>query len=71
MHVTGEYTPGWKGWRFNRPIVAWAAGVTADATRVATCRRMLFGEEGMPVGTGFIPKRCIVFETLAMVDERS
>ena len=65
MHVTGEYTPKWKGWRFNRPIVGWAAGVTADATR-GNVQRMLFGEEGMPVGTGFIPKRCIVFETLSM-----
>lgn len=60
MHVTGEYPPGWKGFRFNRPIVAWVAGKSASAVR-DTCQRILFGDVGEEeFGLGLIPQRCIL-----------
>lgn len=33
MHLTGEYPDWWQGLRFNKPIRAWAASVTAESTR--------------------------------------
>ena len=57
MHLTGEYPDWWDGKRFDRPIVAWACGETADAVRDNPQRVLL----GLPkqIGTGLIPKRCI------------
>jgi hypothetical protein len=31
-HVTGIYPSWWTGLRFDRPILAWACGLTADKT---------------------------------------
>jgi hypothetical protein len=31
-HVTGVYPSWWTGLRFDRPILAWACGLTADKT---------------------------------------
>lgn len=33
FHLTGCYPPWWQGTRFDRPISAWAASVTREATR--------------------------------------
>lgn len=55
MHLTGEYPKWWPGLRYNRPIVAWAAGESANATR-DNVQRMLLGKPGQ-LGTGMIPKR--------------
>ena len=57
FHLTGEYPDWWNGFRFNRPITAWAAGVTADAVR-DNPQRVLLGQSGRE-GTGLIPKRCL------------
>lgn len=57
MHLTGEYPSWWKGLRFDRPITAWAASVTGDATR-DNCQRVLLGRPKQ-IGTGWIPKRCL------------
>ena len=57
MHLTGEYPDWWTGWRFNRPITAWACGVTGDAVR-DNPQRVLLGQTGLE-GTGLIPKRCL------------
>ena len=57
MHLTGEYPEWWDGWRFERPITAWAAGRTGDATR-DNAQRILLGQVGR-LGTGLIPKRCL------------
>lgn len=32
-HLTGKYPEWWSGYRFDRPIKAWAIGITGDSTR--------------------------------------
>lgn len=56
-HLTGEYPDWWTGKRFDYPIIAWATGETAEATRDNPQRVLL----GLPkqLGTGLIPKRCL------------
>jgi phage terminase large subunit-like protein len=54
MHATGEYPEWWRGRRWERPIVAWAAGVTGESTR-DNPQRILLGRPGQ-WGTGAIPK---------------
>ena len=56
-HLTGEYPDWWEGRRFTRPILGWAAGETAEATR-DNPQRVLFGLPGEE-GTGMLPKRCL------------
>lgn len=58
MHLTGEYPDWWEGFRFDRPIVAWAAGVTGESTR-DNPQRLLLGRN-REWGTGAIPKHAIV-----------
>jgi phage terminase large subunit-like protein len=58
MHATGRYPKWWQGKRFDRPIVAWAAGDTGEVVR-DTVQRVLVGRPEL-VGTGSIPKNCIV-----------
>ncbi|RLC11982.1 MAG: hypothetical protein DRI24_17975 [Deltaproteobacteria bacterium] len=57
-HLTGQYPGWWKGYRFTKPIRAWAAGETRDATRDIVQDKLL----GAPhaIGQGMIPKECIV-----------
>jgi len=64
MHLTGEYPPWWQGLRFSKPTLVWAAGQNGVATR-DNVQRMLLGDVGQ-IGTGWIPKRCIVREMSAM-----
>src|SRR5215472_5696185 len=33
MHLTGLYSDSWDGRRFNKPIRAWAAGLTGETVR--------------------------------------
>src|SRR6478735_8212229 len=54
MHATGRYPDWWTGKRFDRPIVAWACGVTGEVVR-DTVQRVLAGRPGQE-GTGSIPK---------------
>jgi phage terminase large subunit-like protein len=58
VHLTGQYPEWWKGYRFDRPIRAWAAGETRDATRDIVQDKLM----GAPhaIGQGMIPKDCIV-----------
>jgi phage terminase large subunit-like protein len=58
MHLTGEYPDWWRGKRFDKPIMAWASGVTNESVRDTT-QRILLGLTGS-YGTGAIPKRCIL-----------
>ena len=60
MHLTGNYPEWWKGKRFDKPIRAWAAGVTNQSTRDVVQEKLL----GPPLrewehGTGMIPKASI------------
>lgn len=57
MHATGRYPEWWRGRRFEKPVIAWAAGVTSVSTR-DTVQRLLLGRPGQH-GTGTIPKVCI------------
>lgn len=60
MHATGQYPDWWKGRRWDRAIVGWAAGVTGESTR-DNPQRILLGRPGA-WGTGAIPKDAIVDE---------
>lgn len=58
IHLTGEYPDWWEGRRWNRPVNAWAVGLTGESTR-DTLQRLLMGRPGH-FGTGMIPADCIV-----------
>src|SRR4051812_17459093 len=42
MHLTGMYPQWWEGKRFDKPVRAWAAGVTGESTRDVV-QEKLFG----------------------------
>lgn len=58
IHLTGQYPKDWDGRVWDRPIVAWVAGITGESTR-ETVQRVLFGRPGQR-GTGWIPGDCII-----------
>jgi len=58
MHATGRYPEWWRGRRFDKPVIAWAAGVTSVSTR-DTVQRLMLGRPGQH-GTGTIPKACLI-----------
>jgi phage terminase large subunit-like protein len=60
-HLTGQYPDWWEGRRFNKPILAWAAGDTAKCTR-DIIQRILLGPVG-EYGTGLIPRETLVRTT--------
>src|SRR5947209_20264857 len=60
FHLTGDYPEWWNGKRFDKPVRAWAAGVTAETTRDVLQEKRI----GAPIresewGTGMIPKAAI------------
>ena len=59
-HVTGKYPTWWAGKRFNRPIRAWAGGVSNETTR-DVCQKELVGQPDDPTakGTGTVPLKYI------------
>lgn len=57
MHLTGRYPDWWEGKVFDKPISAWASGITGESTR-DNPQRILYGALGQ-VGTGMIPKECL------------
>jgi phage terminase large subunit-like protein len=58
MHTTGLYPAWWKGFRFDRPINAWACGESSEMVRSAV-QRLLLGDAGA-YGTGAIPKSALL-----------
>ena len=62
-HATGAYPVEWRGKRYDRPVVGWAAGITGESTR-DNVQRILLGRPGS-YGTGAIPKAAIVEITSA------
>ena len=58
LHLTGLYPRWWKGWRFARPIKAWAAGDTRETTRDIVQAKLLGPLDEM--GTGLLPGRFIL-----------
>lgn len=63
IHATGLYPAWWKGRRWNRPVIGWAAGVTNESTR-DNVQRLLLGRPGRE-GTGAIPKSHLLDWTMA------
>lgn len=63
-HLTGLYPEWWEGRRFDKPIKAWAGGVSNDKTR-DVCQAELLGDPGNPfaLGTGAIPANCLGEQT--------
>lgn len=61
VHLTGLYPVWWIGKRWDRPIEAWAAGISTDTTR-DILQSELLGDWKNPekFGTGSIPKEMIV-----------
>ena len=57
IHLTGLYPEWWEGKRFDKPVRAWAAGVTGESTRDVV-QEKLFGppDRKEDWGTGAIPK---------------
>lgn len=56
-HLTGQYPGWWHGKRFDKPIKAWAAGITGKTTRDSVQTEIL-GEPASP-GTGMVRKELI------------
>lgn len=61
-HLTGIYPDWWDGHRFDKPIQAWASGVSTITTRDILQAELLGDPKNMPssLGTGAIPKEYIV-----------
>ncbi len=60
FHLTGDYPQWWNGKRFDKPVRAWAAGVTAETTRDVLQEKLIgppFRESEW--GTGMVPKAAI------------
>jgi len=57
-HLTGQYPSWWKGYRFTKPITAWAAGETLAASRDIVQSKLL-GEPHC-LGQGMIPRDSIL-----------
>ena len=64
-HLTGLYPHWWEGYRFRRPIRAWAAGDTNETTRdiiqLELLGNVVTGEDGRKAldGSGMIPRERI------------
>lgn len=57
-HLTGSYPRWWPGRRWDRPIVAWASGITAETTR-DNPQRVLMGMPG-EWGSGTLPAGAVL-----------
>lgn len=57
LHLTGLYPDWWPGFRFTRPIKAWACGQTSETVRDILQAKLLGPPEDR--GTGVIPGDCI------------
>lgn len=60
MHLSGRYPSWWEGKRFDKPIRAWASGVTGESTRDVV-QAKLFGppDRRAEWGNGTIPRDCL------------
>jgi len=63
-HLTGKYPEGYKGHKFEKPINAWACGISNETTR-DILQGNLLGIPGNPEaqGTGFVPREDILDTT--------
>lgn len=66
-HLTGLYPEWWEGKRFDRPIKAWAIGITTDSTRKVMQLELMgtiSAKEANAIGSGSIPRACIGLDTM-------
>lgn len=67
MHLTGHYPVWWQGKRYNKPITAMVAGEGWSQVAMVLQNELL-GTQDIKIhdsiGTGAIPRECIVFETM-------
>lgn len=66
-HLTGLYPDYWEGHRFNKPIRAWAIGITSDSTRkILQLETMgtLDIRDSDNIGTASIPRDCIIIDSI-------
>ena len=67
MHLTGQYPEWWTGKRFNKPITAMVAGEGWSQVAMVLQNELL-GTQDIKItdsiGTGAIPRDCIVFDTM-------
>lgn len=61
-HLTGIYPDWWQGIRFTKPVVVWATGEDSKVVR-NTIQRKLLGEF-RKLGTGWIPRNCIIDDSI-------
>lgn len=63
VHLTGDYPDWWLGYRFTKPIKAWAIGVDGKAVRDGP-QEKLIGKPGVKslMGSGYIPKSAFIGE---------
>ncbi len=60
-HLTGLYPEWWEGFKFEKPIQAWAAGISTVTTRDILQAELLGNPvDPMLLGSGAIPRDCIV-----------
>ena len=67
MHLTGEYPAWWPGKRFAKPITAMVAGEGWSQVAMVLQNELLGTQDVKitdAIGTGAIPRDCIVFETM-------
>ena len=65
-HLTGIYPEWWEGKRFDRPVDAWALGVSGEQIR-DVIQKELFGDlHDAFTGTGMVPKS-LIGETIKAV----
>lgn len=63
-HLTGQYPDWWLGRTWDRPIRAWAAGLTGLMTRDVV-QKKLIGDFGQ-FGSGSIPRNCLDREKMTL-----
>lgn len=59
MHATGLYPDWWKGKVFDIPTLGWVGSITNESSRDIVQKELL-GGMGEDLGTGWIPKDCII-----------
>lgn len=68
-HLTGLYPDWWMGRRWDKPVRAWAAGVTAEKAR-ENPQRILIGStadvRAYGPGRGLIPRKCLDRDKMSM-----
>ncbi|NKF52705.1 hypothetical protein G3R49_19295 [Shewanella sp. WXL01] len=67
LHLTGQYPDWWNGKRFDKPVLAWAVGITGDSTRKVLQKELLgtvVAKDEDAIGTGTIPRDCLDFNSL-------